>query len=451
MKEKESKRYHHILLAAVLLLLFLPILPIQKFAPSLKAYVADKKAPKYDNTSWFNGEYQEKWNEHAKSDLNFKRFFSSLNNDIKYHVFNDFPLTSKTEENYILGKEGSVFMNKHIDATLGFDSVGKTYIHDKIIKLKKVQDTLAKKGVKFLFVFNASRGKTLYDEIPDRFIRRRAKETNQDYFKEYFNDYGINYLDVTEYINHVKDTVSYKLFPKHGLHLTKQAEFIYIDTLIGTCEKMLGHPLPRYKITGFHRMLANNKPYFSNGSECTIPTETEMLRGLHFFWGPKEDELDYPEVEVDTMVSPSSKAYVVSDSFFQTAFHCNILTKVFEDGKFYYYNKQQYHDGVRNLPKQSFERVQKEVESHDIFIIASTESNLSKAGFGIIDQLYFHYFVPKEKHERELKILKQEQCILAVRNWHVSLLKAAKKSNKPFVDVLRSNAVYVLRQGKEIK
>ena len=112
-----------ILFLIILLLLVLP--GIQYFTNLFKIGELDgdfilNEKPVFEDSCWFDGSFQSKYNDYIEDHIGFRNFFVRLNNAF------DFYINKKSNaEGVIVGKENYLFEYDYIRAYKGDDFIGK--------------------------------------------------------------------------------------------------------------------------------------------------------------------------------------------------------------------------------------------------------------------------------------------------------------------------------------
>ena len=78
---------------------------------------------------------------------------------------------------------------------------------------------------------------------------------------------------------------------------------------------------------------------------------------------------------------------LIGDSFHWTLIDIGFLTP-FANFNYWYYNKEVYHDKFEKPTPIEKINFKEQIQNNDIFIILCTDANLSKAGWGFIEQAY---------------------------------------------------------------
>ena len=130
-----------------------------------------------------------------------------------------------------------------------------------------------------------------------------------------------------------------------------------------------------------------------NESNKPLDTDDDIENGMNLLFNIKDLKMGYPEVQFEiSRDTPASKVLVVADSYYWGLFNSGVSRDIFNNGEFWFYNKQIYpHSYTAPLNVEDV-NLKAHIETNDIIILLSTDANLPKFAFGFIDQVYDLYF-----------------------------------------------------------
>ncbi|MCK4288623.1 MAG: hypothetical protein KAW86_05430, partial [Bacteroidales bacterium] len=211
-----KKKIKNIIYSIVLILLILPFiqeqLDIFKINP-LKGSFKKLEKPEFSFSAYYSGEFQNKYNDYLEQNIGFRPFFIRVNTQIAFSIY-DTALANWV----IIGKRNYLYEKNYITAYLGKDFIGKEKIDNKIEKVKFLQDTLQKIGVKLVLIFAPGKASFYPEYIPDKYNPSEKTISNYDYYTKQCIEEGINHINFSEYFIQLKDTSRYLLVPKCGIH-----------------------------------------------------------------------------------------------------------------------------------------------------------------------------------------------------------------------------------------
>ena len=110
---------------------------------------------------WWSGTYQDTMGEYAKEKTGVRPDLTRLVNQI------DFSLFRKTHANsVVIGTDGYLYENGYITSYCGEDRLSYDSWVAKLYKVKMVQDTLDRLGVKMISIHAASKGSFFPEHFP---------------------------------------------------------------------------------------------------------------------------------------------------------------------------------------------------------------------------------------------------------------------------------------------
>lgn len=284
----------------------------------------------------------------------------------------------------VVGKDGFLFERNYINAHFGVDFIGSDVIEEKVKKLAHVQEQLKKKGKHIVVVLAPGKGSFYPEYVPDYLIPKHPLETNLEHFTKEFEKQNINHLNFNSWFLSMKGNSAYPLYPKCGVHWSKYGEYLVADSLLKYFEKETNYTFPKLL---FDTIIVDNK---------NRDGDYDIGEGMNLFYELDTYPLAYPKYrfDVDSLIQ-SSKAMVVADSYYWGLFNKGMSRDCFNNGQFWYYNKQIFPESYENPLSVSDVNIVQEVEKNDIVIIICTDANLFKFAFGFVDVLYEEYSLVK--------------------------------------------------------
>ncbi|MBL31374.1 MAG: hypothetical protein CMP62_01420 [Flavobacteriales bacterium] len=369
-----------ILFYVIVLLLCLPIVQQKEKFISTKPlhgsfYNMDPLAISFKN--WFNGTYPKHTEKYLNENFGFRSFFVRIYNQLQYSLF------KKAKANgVIIGKENYLYEENYILSYLGRDFIGEEKIIKKVEKLKKICDTLGSKSIEIIVLLAPGKGSFYPEYIPEKYNPSNLHRTNYEVYKNLIQQEGIHLLDFQSWFLQMKHASKHPLFPKTGIHWSKYGEFLVADSILNYINHNTSKKL--YSKILLTKMNESNKP---------LDTDDDIENGMNLLFNIKDLKMGYPEVQFEiSRDTPASKVLVVADSYYWGLFNSGISRDIFNNGEFWFYNKQIYpHSYTAPLNVEDV-NLKAHIETNDIIILLSTDANLPKFAFGFIDQVYDLYF-----------------------------------------------------------
>jgi hypothetical protein len=389
--------------------------------PDLKNFTWEK---------WFSGAFQEEYTNHTEKHATFRNTLCRIYNQADYSFFRKIHVNG-----CISGKEGMMYEEDYIKEYTGQYFIGKSTIDKKLEKLKDVYDTLKKKNIQLILVFEPGKASCFPEYIPDSYLRSDRTLSNYQYFREKLDKLGFPYLDLNQYFLSIKDTSRYPLFPKYGMHWSIYGLALALDTLGKYVEKRCGTDLPDIRIRKFRE--SDSLEYTDNdiGELCNLVFPLPKIITA------------YPDFEFEN--APQKKnlsVLVIADSYYLTV---KFLTgdNLFRKEEYWYYNSKVYpaivdNDNPKYVDKSNL--LNKLEEFNAVFLMVS-EINLHCGFWNFADEAY-HAIHPGYWDSRIYDI---ENSIRNEREWFQFTVAKAHQQNMPLEKMITSDATFMFYQQQK--
>ncbi|MDD2635356.1 MAG: hypothetical protein PHW82_07640 [Bacteroidales bacterium] len=426
MKKKE-KYLKNILFASFVLALFFPIIAksLNLFDETpLGGVSIPTEKPILTDSTWFNGSFQTQKEIYLNENIGLRKTLIRLNNQINFTLFN------KTEtDKIIIGKDNFLFENNYIYATTGNDYIGDESITKIKTKTQQVKQILADMSIDFLFVFAPGKATYFKEKVPNKYFTKGDNpKTNYSELIKVCNSQQINYIDFNSWFLQLKDTCSYPLFPKAGIHWSYYGMYLCADSLINKIENDIGKDIPKLLLNGIEISPEQRDPEYDLGNL------------MNLLYPIKTYELGYPSFSYQQENNYRPKVLVIGDSFYWNMYYSGIPTNVFNSLDFLYYNSQYYNDGS-NIAKCEINTVDylKFISEFEYIIVMQTDGGLNNFGLGFFDKLITSYnygSIPPEINQYMDQILNDPE-------WKKHIEDKAKERGLSFDDMLFMDAQYM--------
>ena len=370
----------------VLYIVFVALLflPLSNFvfhymkSKKLNGWQAPAEKPVLSINNLFSGDFQDKAEKYYKQNTGFATDFIRLRNEVFYSCLHINP-----NRDMIISKDGYFYENSYIfNGVLGHDFVGEDTVVCKAEKIKRLQDTLRKEGKDLIVVFAAGKGSYFKEHIPEELLHQPKKTTNYEAYSSCFKEIGVNFIDFKAWFLAMKDTISYPLFTKLGLHWNKFGVALVTDSLVRYYDKIF----PDMPSLTIDYSIINNKNWFN---------ESDGFDNLNTIFHPKYERLPHPELYYKQKNDRKRPMLItVADSYNWSLHAYGFADKYFEDSQYWYYNDFAYCFGERgNIDMKDENFVwEDEIKKASCFMLLFTDANLKDFDRGFIDKLYTYYF-----------------------------------------------------------
>jgi len=422
----------HLLFYIVLFFLFSPIVE-EYFKPidvkPLSGAIDEISNVKFRIGPWFNGEYQKQKEKYLNQHFGFRNICIRANNQLAFNFW------KKAKANgVIIGKHNYLYEENYIKAYYGKDFTGESKIEDKVNKIKFLQDTLKKLNIDFLIVFAAGKGSFFPEFIPKKFQSKKS-ETNLECYLKHCKNQGINFIDFNSYFINIKNNSKYPLFPQYGIHWSSYGWCLAADSIIRCIEnfKKIDMPDLIWKQIDFTAQPRDD--------------DYDIAAGMNLLFNLPTFKMGYPKLIFETnpnKIRPN--VLTIADSYYWQMFNAGIPKEIFNNGRFWFYNKQIYPDSYDKPITVSEINLKKEIEKQDVIMILGTEATLPDFGWGFIESAYKVYTsnFSQDNAEYEKKIADFENSIRNTPEWLSKVNEKANNNNISLDSMIHLDAIWMV-------
>ena len=414
----------------IIVLLLLTIPAIQQHTAlipevPLKGYFYQEPMPSLKYFTWhrwFSGDFQQLFTTRLNENTGFRPSLIRVRNQYDWSFFG---ITHA--KGFLKGKERVLFEEDYIHEYTGRYFIGERPVDKKIQRLKVVSDSLEAHGIPLILVFEPGKATYFPEFIPDSFDIARKTTSNYEVFTRLANRYDLNFIDLNKYFLEMKDTVTYPLFPRYGMHWSLYGVHLAADSL------------NRYIATATGARMPGFTPVASKYSDRPIGTDYDIGELLNLLFPLCPAPGLYPEVPFSSIPDGNLPALIVADSYY-----INLVEtygkKMFGHQDYWYYNSSLYpHQNESPPVRADKSNLREKLLQYKVVLLMVSEINLHCGFWGFADEAWqaFHPETP-DSHLEQI-----ENMIRIDREWFRFLVKKSEKSGRPLDDVIRSDAEYV--------
>jgi len=400
---------------------------------ALKGVYESHPKPHISLASFLEGSYQKNYYQYVEDLPGLKGSFVRIRNQADYSLFG-IPHATRI----VRGKQGYLFGEENILAWMGRDFAGGYFLDVKTDELKQFQDELWKrKKIFLLLVITPDKASFFPEKIPARYTEKKGPENNYLYYSERMAKAGVNVIDFNRYFTLAKDTSSYPLFAKTGMHWSSYGALLAADSLI------------RY--LNFRLNIRLQQIFIDTIVKTGIPRDDDddISQTMNLFFRITQPELAYPVFHFNydsSDVKPS--ALFIGDSFYWNWYRSGIIRNVFRNQDFWYYDKEVYPASfVRQ--KYTWELdLEKEIERYKIVVLLHNNNGEAyDFGFGFVDRAWPEYDPSGNNRIRKIEayLTESEENMRFYEN-------KSREWGVPLKTVIRTDAIFagnnVLRKMK---
>lgn len=431
---KFGKTYwKNILFAVFLTALFIPMIVISFNLideKPLGGVIITTDKPVITDSTWFDGSYQQQYEKYLNENIGLRKTFIRLNNQI------DFSFYDKTSaEKVVIGIDNYLFENNYIDATTGKDFIGNDKAKSLIDKAKEVEARLKEMSIKMVVIFTPGKATYFKEYIPEKYFSNGANATtNHEVFTKLCEQEQINHIDFNTWFLEMKDTSTYPLFPKAGIHWSYYGMYLCVDSLIKKIETDISKDIPDLFVNSMEISSEQRDPEYDLGNL------------MNLLYPIKTYDLAYPQFSYNQENKYRPKVLVIGDSFYWNIYFSGIPANIFNSLDFWYYNSQCYNDGTN---KSAYEIVSidylETIKQFEYIIILQTDGGLNNFGFGFFDK--FLRSVNQGEIPTEIRVYMDQ--ILKDQNWKSHVEQKASERGISFDEMLFLDAQYMYENEKQ--
>jgi len=380
-------------------------------------------------------DYQEKKEQYVKSSFGFRNWALRLDHQLAYSFYN----SSKVHA-VVVGQEGYLYDFDYILEHNGKFAVDEAKINTKLDRFKQVQDTLQKLGKHLFVVIGPNKADFFPEFLPAKDqIPREGLKTNYDYYIRGMKNRQINHIDANGWFMQMKGKKPYPLYPQTGIHFSFYGAALFADTIISHVENALQKDLPDF---GFAEVEWGDEPR---------EEDDDLEEALNIIANIPSYKLPYPKVTFNEKGKYKPKALTIGDSFYWRFVNWDGLDKMYNQGQFWYYNKDAHFGKASG--KQSCQvselNFAQEIQDAEVICLLMASVNLWRFGFDFDDQLYQHFFGAGQATVPNMEELIQAKMQEARNNkeWLAYIQKKADEKGRPLDEVLREEAVFEVKKA----
>jgi SGNH hydrolase-like domain, acetyltransferase AlgX len=424
-----------ILLGTILVFLFsfliqqsLEIVPVRQ----LNGYIVPVPKPLFSMDSLLEGRYQNQISAWSNESFGFRNALVRLHNQIGFWLYN------KSYTNaVIVGKENYLLDKKYIDAYTGADYLGDAVLKNKVGLVKKLQDSLQKYGIQFLFVLAPGKASYFKEYIPDMYLENKQKG-NYETLTELFKSQNIQHIDFKAWFEQMKPNSPYPLFPKCGIHWSTYGATLAADSIIKKISVLTKTEIPKMSFESLHYTDSLNE------------VDQDVGKGMNLLFDIDNNKMAYPIVTYGK-AERKIKLLTIADSYNWTMPIYAMSDHVFKQMHFLYYNKQLFVNSKGDAYEEKKIHRARLIMGTNVIMVLSTDANLAEFGWGFFEHTYNKLF--NLKSETGMPISVTAAVIMNDIKFDKKRLeektKLAKQLNISVDSAAYLEALYLIKQEKK--
>ena len=419
----------NILFGVLILLLFVPLAQeyfhMFRLTPLQGAWVPAQK-PSMGVKQWFTGSCQDSLSTYYNENFGLRSFFVRVNNQLDYSLFR-----KTTAAKIVIGRHGYLFENNYLEAYHGDDFLGEGAIDTLVMQAAKAQKLLRERNVDMLLVLAPGKATFFPEHVPWPYNTPRSNPTNYELITRKCTEAGIHCIDMNQWFRAMKDTATYPLYPKCGIHWSYYGMYLAADSIIRRIEAIRHIDMPEMHVSHIETDVTQRGTDYDIGHimNLLLPIETYPMA--------------YPVIGYSGTEKLRPDVLVIGDSYYWNMYYSGIPAVMFKNLDFYYYNSSIYNDGT-NIAAGTTDKInyESEILKRDVIVVMQTDGGLNNFGFGFFNRVCNEL----QGFGLEARIENFRQAILADPKWKQAVADKAVQRGISFEEMLYIDAKYMAEQ-----
>ncbi|MCP4438689.1 MAG: hypothetical protein GY810_07065 [Aureispira sp.] len=417
------------LFVGILILMFLPILQQTTNLIELAPLGGHQEAPadvSLSSKSWLSGDYQVQKEKYIGNSFGFRSTFIRLHNQLDYALY-----SYANAKGSVIGQQGYLFQMDYIKNRNGFWYEGEVKAEARLQAAQRVQKELAARGKHFLIMLAPSKIDYYAELLPvEHQVDIDTVKNDYKLYTKGFEKYGINHINANEWFLGMKDTTSYPLYPKTGIHYSSYGAALVVDSMLKNIETALGKDITDF---GWNSV---------EWSEELRDEDADIEHALNLLFNIPNRAMPYPNLVINSEGKYKPKVLTIGDSYFWRFVRWGGLENIYNNSQFWYYNKESY-PGQVDLKTVDFGTT---IEQQDVVCIYFTTPALGNFTWGFIEQLDQWLIDSKGQVSVRIEAIIQQKILEAKENpeWMAHIQKQATAKGISIDDALRAEIEFIL-------
>ena len=242
-------------------------LPLPPLFPQLKGAVEPPPAPKWDWASLRSGATTGAIATWFEARVGLRSFWVRLDNQINYSLFGE--ITKRGEGSRLINGAGDwIYEAQYLDYAITPGTMAEQEQRNRITRLRRVQDKLARRGIPLLLVIAPSKVEIYPEHIPAKLFKGRSPAlttTNFENAQQLLREAGINFINGPELYRRWKREGAADLFARSGTHWSYHSATRIWEEIRAVLNPRMRHPIPEIKIPP-------TAPASPSGQALAVPT-----------------------------------------------------------------------------------------------------------------------------------------------------------------------------------
>jgi SGNH hydrolase-like domain, acetyltransferase AlgX len=396
---------------------------------ALGGYNADAETP-HPELSWtalWDNTYQPTFEKYLEDRIGFREWLIRLRNQVGYSF-----LQIGRANNILVGKNQVLFEEKFIQTYHGQEYVGDETVHRRVRQVKAAQDALARQGILLVFALAPDKAAFYPEYHPNYYQKQPRTITNYEAHAQQMRKAGVNLMDLSQCFRQWKDTASYPLFPRGGIHWSDYGVTLAADTLFRYIEQKGGFDMPDFQAIN---QVVTDEPRH---------TDNDIAKAMNLIWEPQPFQMAYPTIQFQPLKPNQKKPrlLVVGDSFTWSLLSSYpYLQNLFDEpqSRFWYYNQQIDWPGADVAPERQVNKLdfKQELLSKEVVLVLFTEYLVS-FDYGFTQNIYQLLCPLTPEDQKQIALVSAK--LRKTKEVEERLWRKSYETNRSFEDLLQEEA-----------
>lgn len=374
--------------------------------------------PTLNYSRWFSAAYQQEIEEYVVLNNLLSPFFIRVNNQINFSLFDQINLRGR-----IMGKDNYLYQDAYVNTYQAKDVLPEDELRRFVEKMKFVQDTLKKLNKEFIYI--QAPGKVSYypEFLPASFSATEADLNNYKILSKLLVEYKVNHIDFRSLFLKLKSTTPYPFFTRTGIHWSKYAQGVAMDSINNFIEASAKIDIPE---------LYWDEVELDYGKYEDVDLEYLM----NLFFRVSDDKYGYPKFKYESHKNKDvPTVLMIGDSYLGCLYWENFYNSFDSTSQFWLYNGTVYSPSFPDkIHKFQLDQLQV-LKNSDVVMLGCTEPNIQGTSWSFINDTYDHYKNGIARPQHRIDYLKRvDSCKSMIQDSNIKEIEKYAKKQKVSMD-----------------
>lgn len=308
----------------------------------LDGVTEDITPPRLNFNNFYDNSYQISIENQLRNNFGFRELLLRLFNQYLWDFY------KKTYSNEVaIGKDNWLYFNFNVEEYYGRNIYNFTddngnienLLKQRMLVINKLRCVLKSFDIELMYFISPDKADLFPQHLPDRDFDTTTIHAYDYYIKE-FEKYNFPYIDMNSWFKTVQDTLDFPAIPQASAHWVFPAVYA-ADSLFRFMAHQKGIEIPQIKIGAK-----------TDNSKKTKHVIRDLEYGLNLMRPIKLSDYEYYEREINVVSDTNSvkmNTIFIGNSFFRAFNQYIPLSDIFNDVRYWFYNKTEYSGRDANL------------------------------------------------------------------------------------------------------